>query len=128
MLPLVAKLMTALTALVVGAVTLSLLGLMKGPWAVTLLVALIIGVVGWFVVAMRAARSRVVELFGHDDFSRNLRWGMFYANPADERVVAEHLMSTTLNFARPGAWALLGAILLPVAVIAIVTVAAGKIL
>ncbi|MHA2787624.1 DUF1648 domain-containing protein [Corynebacterium sp. S7] len=119
MVPLLAKFMLVITALVIGAVTFGLLGFFSGPLLTVLVIAGIVLVLVWFVRGLMAAQRRVVELVGPDEITSHMRWGMFYYNPDDERTMVEHGLGTTLNWARPGSWLLMGMILIPVVLLII---------
>lgn len=49
------------------------------------------------------------------------RWGIFYVNPEDPRLLVEKRLGLgwTLNFGRPGSWAILALLLLPAVVITV---------
>lgn len=69
----------------------------------------------WLMVTLsRSVRDAEVENPPASDAER-LRWGMFYANPADERVFVDLMggANLTFNFARPLAWVVLLALLTP---------------
>ncbi|WP_018296584.1 DUF1648 domain-containing protein [Corynebacterium lubricantis] len=120
--PLLANFMLALTALVIGAVTFSLLGFLRGPLLTGLVIAGIVLLLVWFVRDLMAAQRRVANVVGHDENSQNMHWGMFYYNRNDDRVLIEHGLGTTLNWANPGSWLLMGVVLMPLALIILVTV------
>lgn len=75
----------------------------------------------WLMVTLsRSARNAEVENPPANDAER-LRWGMFYVNPADERVFVDLRggANLTLNFARPLAWVVLLALLTPLILVVI---------
>lgn len=104
-----------LTALITVAVTASLLG-HHGPLASLLLFGGLILSTVFFVVRLVRAQRRVNASHPPGEKERRARFG-FYFNPDDPETVVslENGMTTTLNFARPGAWGILAALLaLPV--------------
>jgi uncharacterized membrane protein len=48
------------------------------------------------------------------EYTAHYKWGLFYANPDDDRLMVPKLMGIgwTFNFARPAAWWLMGLLLL----------------
>ncbi|TVS22993.1 hypothetical protein EKI50_04435 [Corynebacterium sanguinis] len=114
MLPLVGKLMVALTVLIYGGMTADLLGASVSTPAI---IALILLVIVAFVIGTRAAYRRATDAAGTSD--RHVYAGMFYFNRDDERMIVDHAMGATLNFARPSAWALIAALLTPALIIGI---------
>lgn len=82
-----------------------------------LLAGIIVVCAGLILITSRLQR-RVDEQYPPEDEKETLRWGMVYFNRDDERVFIDQLGGTnlTLNFARPGAWGVLAALFIPLAI------------
>ncbi|MDO5671003.1 MAG: DUF1648 domain-containing protein [Corynebacterium sp.] len=122
--PLAAWLFWIATIIAVG-VTGSLLG-HHGPLGTLLLVGslvLVTVVFGWQMVRVY---RRVDAAYPPTEKDRRGRWG-FYYNPDDPEVLVslENGMSTTLNFARPAAWAIIGGLLIVPALLIVLVAVAG---
>ncbi|AWB83111.1 DUF1648 domain-containing protein [Corynebacterium liangguodongii] len=117
--PVIQKNLCGITGVVVGTLTASLLG-WSGPSATIVTITLIICVVVCFALDVRAANWHINAVAGESELSRHMAWGMFYYNPEDRRVMVDHAMGATLNFARRGAWVFLGLILSPAALVILV--------
>lgn len=87
-----------------------------GPRAVLIGVAGFLACVVAGVAALARAFARLPRTTAQDQF---YRWGLFYVNPADPRVLVEKRLGVglTLNFARPAAWVCLALMLLPLAAV-----------
>ncbi|RNE48571.1 DUF1648 domain-containing protein [Corynebacterium alimapuense] len=79
-----------------------------------MLIAIALSCIGLFGAIARINRQLDEQYPPANDHER-LRWGMFYFNPDDERVLVDQLSGAnlTFNFAKPAAWWILAAILAP---------------
>ena len=114
--------MAGITVVSLGGITASLLGFLGGGSSTLIVISALVLLLIWFVARMRVAQRRIAAAAGPGELDGHLRWGMFYANHDDERVLVEHGMGTTLNFARPEAWLLLAALLSPAVVLIAVAI------
>lgn len=106
-------------------VTGSLLG-HSGPLSSLVLVGFLLVVTAVFAWQMVRMRRRVDAQFPPGEREQRARFG-FYYNPDDPEtfVSLEIGLNTTLNFARPGAWAVLAGLLAVPTLIVILAVVAG---
>lgn len=123
--PAVARFMALVGAGIAVAVTLSLLG-----WHGPFMTATMIGLPILLCIDLGLSLSRVYRKVNAEyppgEKEKRVRYGIYYnADDPETLVSLENGMSTTLNFARPGAWALLAALLAPVVLITVLALLAG---
>lgn len=102
--------MVYLLNLLFTAITFEMLGFVSAWAPRTLVIALLIWVVATLFLVSRYARDRQ-QLEPAADRTSDDHWhfGLFYANPADPAILVEQRVGFgySLNFARPGSWAIL---------------------
>jgi len=75
-----------------------------------------------------ALMARVYKREMPKEYMAHYKWGLFYVNPEDERLMVPKLLGIgwTFNFARPAAWWILGLLLLLPLAVLLLALLAGR--
>lgn len=120
----IARFITLLTSLLIADMLLSITGYFSGP---LLLALTVIAIVVPIIVLVRDL-SYINEQIGKhypNEYTKHLKWGMFYYNPEDERSFIEIDSSTTVNFASRDGKLFMLALLTPMIIVCAIGIIAG---
>lgn len=114
--------MFVLNALIVASMNASITGLNIS----TLVLVLVILIMVVLLLGNMAAVQRWVdEHYPDPELSEHMKWGMFYYNPNDPRMMVHRDMNSSFNMAHKGSWLMMGALLAIPVFIAAVSIIAG---
>lgn len=119
-----AKFMALLATLITADLMLSMFGILRSKLAVVSIIAGFVLAMVWLAVELKRNNDEVSRSYPNE-ISNHMKWGMFYFNPEDDRTMIHHMGGSTVNFARPGGWAVIGGLTLPIVMIAILAAVAG---
>lgn len=121
----IARFVSLLVSLLIADMLLSVSGLVSGPMVLAVTaVAIIVPII----VLIRDL-SFINEQIGQhypNEYTKHLKWGMFYYNPEDKRSLVEFDNSTTVNFASRGGRLIMFALLTPMILVICIGILAGS--